>query len=257
MTDHARDTSLSEQISAAFGWWAEAGVDLQFADEARSWLAPPSTDIAQSTDAEPQAQVIRQPEEPPTAPATSVGGAPEDWPRDLAAFTQWWLASGELATGGTGATIPPRGTASPRLMVLVPEPEVDDTGRLLSGPQGKLLDSMLRAMEISESETYVASVLPRHTPLADWAGLARSGLGKLTLHHVRLAAPERLLVLGRNILPLISNDPAQIDAPVTEISHDSGPIPVLVGWDLPALLLRAKARGRFWRDWLDWTEGKA
>lgn len=142
-------------------------------------------------------------------------------------------------------------------MILVPEPEADDTSLLLSGPQGILLESMLRAMGIGEGEVYIASALPRHTPLADWAGLARSELGDLTLHHIRLVAPQRLLILGRNILSLVSNDPAQNDAPLTEIGHDSGNIPVLAAWDLPALLLRAKARARFWADWLDWTEGKA
>lgn len=254
MTDHARNTSLSTQISAAFGWWTDAGVDLQFVDEARSWLAPPVAETLQSADPAPQVQIAPQPE---AAPAVAVAGPSEEWPRELAAFTQWWLASGQLDTGGTGLAIPPRGGASPRLMVLVPEPEADDTGGLLSGPQGRLLDNMLSAMGIAESETYIASALPRHTPLADWAGLARSGLAELTLHHIRLAAPERLLVLGRNILPLVSNDPAQNHPVLTEIGHDSGDIPVFAGWDLPALLLRAKARARFWRDWLDWTEGKA
>lgn len=255
MTDQARDISLSAQISAALGWWAEAGADLQFVDETRSWLAPPPVEAVQSAAPLPQMQSLPHADETPSS--AIVGGPREEWPGDLPGFTQWWLASGQLDTGGTGSAIPPRGSVGPRLMILVPEPEADDTSFLLSGPQGRLLDSMLRAMEIGESETYVASALPRHTPLADWAGLARSGLGELTLHHVRLAAPKRLLVLGRNILPLISNDPAQNDAPVTEISHDSGTIPVLAAWDLPALLLRAKARARFWADWLDWTEGKA
>ena len=42
----------------------------------------------------------------------------------------------------------------------------------------------------------VASALPRHAPHPDWAALARDGLGDVLAHHVTLAAPQRLLVLG-------------------------------------------------------------
>lgn len=258
MTDHAPDSSLTEQISAAFGWWAEAGVDLQFADEARSWLAPlaseagpPETSDMHASPSTPASPAVAPP------PAPTIAGSPEDWPRELVDFADWWTSPGQLVTGGTGPAVPPRGDANPQLMVLVPEPEADDTEGLLSGPQGKLLGNMLSAMGLADDATYVASALPRYTPLADWDGLARSDLARLTVHHIGLVSPKRLLILGRNILPLVSNHPAQNHPVLTEIGHDSGAIPVFAGWDLPALLLRAKARAKFWRDWLDWTEGTA
>lgn len=178
-----------------------------------------------------------------------------DWPQTLSDFRSWWLSNDTLDQGGIAPRVPPRGSAGAKLMVLVAEPEADDRDTLLSGPLGRFLDAMLDAMGIAPENTYRASVLPRNTPLADWATLAKAGLGELTLHHVALAAPERVMVFGRNILPLIGHDPTQNPASLVNINHQNGIVPLLAGWDLAALLSRPKARSAHWQRWLEWTDG--
>lgn len=253
MTNHAR-LSFAEALSATQQWWMDAGVDLIFEDAPQAWLD--GSPEEEAIPAEPQMPAaIPQIEVQPRMPG--LGGEPADWPRDLESFIAWWRSDHSFDSGGIGPRIGPRGPANPRLMILVAEPEPDDEDTLLSGPQGRLLENMLRAMGIAAQDVYLASALPRRTPMADWASLADAGLREITLHHIGLVSPERLLVLGRNILPLTSNDPTKNSAILPEVNHEGANPVIFAGWDLATLLARAKARSTFWRGWLKWTEGKA
>lgn len=246
--------SLAEQISAAQAWWKDAGVDLAFLDAPQPWLAPEPDQSASEAIVPPPSEPSKA---PPPPPPPQIGGNSADWPQDIQGFTEWWLSADAFDAGGTGPRIPPRGSSGAHLMILVAEPEAGDRDRLLSGPQGQLLENFLRAAGMGSEETYVASVLPRHTPMADWDELAAAGLGEITRHHVALAAPTKLLVLGRNILPLIDHDPTKNHPVLQEINHEAANPVVFSGWDLATLLARTKARSTFWRGWLNWTEGKA
>jgi DNA polymerase len=178
------------------------------------------------------------------------------WPQDLTGFTAWWLSEPALDDGRASGRVPPRGPAGAGVMVIVPEPERGDADRLLSGPQGRLLDAMLAAMEIAPEQAYLASVLPRHMPMPDWAALAAKGLGAVLCHHVALVRPQRLIALGGNILPLLGHDPAQSPAVLREFNHEGLTIPLLTGKALVALLERPRWKAGLWQGWLDWTEGQ-
>lgn len=261
-----RKTSLAQSLESALAWWEEAGVDMDFLDTPTQWLTDAQSDAAGTQDPEtstnervrdhtgPRPDAAHQMRtQPAIAPIGKGENAP---PHDLTAFADWWRTDPSLdGLGGTGPRIAARGNPGADLMILVPEPEAEDTDKLLSGPRGKLLDSMLRAMGISEGEFHLAAALPRHAPHHEWPSLAEAGLRDVTLQRIKMAAPKRLIILGRNILPLVSNDPANIGSSYHEINHETARILVFTSWDLGTLLLRAKARSSFWRNWLDWTEG--
>lgn len=247
--DSRTPLTLAEQIAAAQAWWLEAGVDSDFGDEPRHWLERPAREAAEA----PQAPPPVTPSEPAEPP---LGGASSAWPRTLADFAPWWLAGEHLDTGGAGPRVGPRGAAEAELMVLVPMPEPEDTERLLSGLQGKLVGNMLAAMGIAESAVYVAAALPRHARHPDWSGLAARGLGKVLIHHVNLVAPKRLLVLGRAMLPLFGHDPAQAGAKPRRIALEGCGAPALVSFGPDALLQTPRFRAGLWRGWLEWTGGE-
>lgn len=246
------EPGIAEALSAAFDWWRDAGVDCTFVDDPRDWLA--RTEAA--PDAEPSAEAPRRAPSPARA-AAPAPAAPRpvtlDTPGDLDAFRQWWLAEPALDGGRTAGRVPPRGKPGARLMVIVPEPEREDSDRLLGGPQGAFLAAMLAAMGLPEDEVYLASALPRHTPMADWAGIAAAGMGEVLARHIALVAPERLIVFGGNILPLIGNAPAQGAAVLRQFNHEGGRIPLLAARELPALLNTPRGNARLWQAWLDWT----
>jgi DNA polymerase len=177
------------------------------------------------------------------------------WPTALDAFAPWWLTEPKLDEGGLAPRIAPRGKPGAPLMILVEQPEQEDSETLLSGRQGTLLAAMLVAMGLGEDEFYLAAALPRHTPMADWNAIRISGVGEVLRHHIALAAPHRLLLLGTQLPPLLSHDPAQNPASFREVALESGPVATLATRDLASLLNRPRWRTDFWRVWLDWSKG--
>ena len=240
---------LADAIAAAQDWWREAGVDLAFTDEPHGWLADP-----RGADAAPaQAAIVPAAPAPPPPPA--IGGGRETWPQDLAAFARWWLEEPSLDHGGTHPRIAPRGPAKAPVMMLVAMPEQGDEDTLLQGPQGRLLTSLATAMGLAPETVYFAAALPRHMPHADWAGLAARGYGEVLSHHIALAAPDRLMVFGRNILPLLGHDPTQAAPSLSEMAIQGRMLPLMANYAPERLLENARWRGQLWRRWLDWTEG--
>ena len=268
--DNSADPAFSADLTAAFSWWRDAGVDCDFHDEPQSWLVAP--EVAASKDQRPrtggdlgpQGENFSPAERAPT-PLGDAGVQTPDLapgpmidrsalPQDLAAFAAWWLTEPSLAGGRVTGRVPPRGATGAKLMVLVPHPERDDAEHLLSGPQGRLLDAMLAAMGLTAEETYLAAALPRHTPHADWAGIAAQGMGAVLARHIALARPERLLVFGGAILPLLSNDPTKNPTDLSQFNLETGTIPLLLDRHLAVLLERPGWKARFWTRWLDWSE---
>ena len=247
---HDGGPDLAAHFSAALDWWREAGVDCDFSDDVTGWLGEEEAEGAAKAPAAPKARRKPAAEEKPLA---RIGGEETAWPGALDDFPAWWLRESTLDDGGTYPRVAPRGSAGAELMVLVAEPEASDADRLLSGEQGRLLGNMLAAMNMAEDAIYVASVLPRHTPMPDWDDLAARGLSDTVAHHIGLAAPQRLILFGRTIPPLLWHDAAQASAVPREFVQNGRSIPALAVPGLDRLLRRGSERARFWRRYLDWT----
>ena len=245
--DMRANSGLADQFAAALDWWRDAGVDCQFADAPQRWIGPESPALP----AEPAEPAMAAAPSPAPAPPPEIDRSA--WPRDFAAFAPWWLAEPWLDGGQLAGRVAPRGGQGAQLMILVAEPELGDRSALLSGPQGRLLSAMLAAMAIAPEAAYVASMLPRHTPHADWAAAAARGIGELACQHIALAAPQRLIVFGASILPLLGHDPANLPAGAGEFQHGDTRLPMLAARDLAVLLEKPRWKARFWQNWLDWT----
>jgi uracil-DNA glycosylase len=249
--DQRAESGFYEQISTALDWWRDAGVDGDLHDTPQTWLAAAEVAAHVPVVGDQPKAALRAPETP--APAAPQPLDRSDWPTDLASFAAWWLTAPFLDNGQTQRRVAPRGIAQAELMVLVPEPEREDTETLLSGPQGRLLDAMLNAMAIDPAAIYLASALPRHTPHADWAALKSAGLGEVLRHHVALAAPKRLICFGGSILPLLGNDPANKSDGFSIFNHEGMQVPLLAARELVVLLERPRWKAGFWQTWLDWS----
>jgi uracil-DNA glycosylase len=246
---HSAESSISEQITAALDWWREAGVDGDLLEAPQSWLTAEVPVVAQAAD-EP---VPRRAPALAPAPAPTPSADRSQWPKDLTSFAPWWLAESWLDGGQTAARVAPQGPAQAELMILVKEPEREDSDTLLTGPQGRLLAGMLAAMGLERARVYLASALPRHTPHADWAAMQQRGIGEVLCHHIKLVAPKRLICFGSNILPLLGNDPANKTATLSKFNQESLHVPLLAARELAVLLERPRWKAGFWQNWLDWS----
>lgn len=238
---------MGREIAAALQWWRDAGLEHDFADEPSDWLARPTAAVTQAPPPPPPMEVKGAPK-----PLVPLGGARDSWPQDLASFTAWWPTEPLLDNGQLAGRIAPRGPANAALMVMVEHPESDDRERLLSGPQGRLLDAILGALGLAPDQVYVASLLPRYMPLPDWAALAEAGLGDLALHHLALAAPKRLISFGANVSSLLGHDPAKSAETLPQCYQVGADVPALTAPGLDSLMARPKGKARLWQALLDW-----
>ncbi|EIZ80400.1 hypothetical protein WSK_0958 [Novosphingobium sp. Rr 2-17] len=244
--DHRPNPEFLDDISGALDWWRTAGVDCDFLDEPATWLAPPEVELAPGEPRprpQPRKVEAAAPERPRIDPATL--------PADLPAFKEWWMTEPLLTEGGAGLRVPPRGVKGAKVMVLVEEPESEDGDVLLAGSQGRLLSAMLTAFGIAADHAYVASALPRHTPGADWTEMTERGLGAVLTQHIALVAPQRLFVLGSNVLSLLGHEPPQGPAVLRTFNHEGAKIPMIASWALRALASQPRAKAALWRAWLE------
>ena len=254
--NHGRDR-FSDELSGALDWWRDAGVDADFSDDPIDRLAEADAERkAVETQSKPPAktQPSQTGEIVEHSPAM-LGGDQDLWPTNLEAFARWWMEESSLEAGGTGPRVAPRGPRGGQLMIVVSQPGPDDKDQLLEGRHGQLVQSFLRATGLDTAQVYYASALPRAVAMPDWRKLCAIGLGTLLAHHIAVAKPDRLLVLSRNILPLMGHDVAQGSHLLTSEHGMERDVPVLAAAGPEELLRSAQRRKRLWQDWLDWTAG--
>ena len=245
-----------EAMVGALEWWREAGVDLDFTDEPARWLAPDSA--GETAPVLPAAYAAAASAAPIALPADAaqrpvIGGDPASWPADLVSFASWWLNEPSLDAGQVRGRVPPRGPAGAECMVMVVQPGAEDREMLLEGREGAFLGAMLSAMGLAPEAVYLASALPRPTPVPDWAALGADGLGKVLAHHIALVAPKRLIVFGSGILSLLGHEPAQNAKILPSFNHGGLTVPLLAALDLGVVADRPARKAKFWQSWLDFT----
>lgn len=240
--------TLAEQLAATQDWWRAAGVDFDYLDEAKPWLKA----VDEPEDAAKLLEAPAPAEEPSEPPPPQIAIA--DLPQDLAAFQTWWSNPASDILGALGQRIAPRGEVGARLMLIVGTPEPGDRDALLQGPQGRLLANILRALGLTPQQAYLASALPGPMAEPDWGDLHRHGLGTILGHHIALARPERVLLLGSALPLLLGHDADAPPESLTDFDTPAGKLPVLTTFAPDRLLGHARQRARLWHRLLDWME---
>jgi uracil-DNA glycosylase family 4 len=164
---------------SALDWWAEAGVDTLADDLPRDWLAQ-----SQPAQAAPTVAV----EAPPPAPALA---------KTLEEFRAWLLADASVP-GSVRGRVDATGDHSAGTVIVVDMPEAEDrlSTTLLSGEVGALFDRMLTAIKLSRNDIYLVPFSPSRSTTGRVADADLAALTTLLRHHLTLAQPKRLLLLG-------------------------------------------------------------
>lgn len=168
------------EIVSLLSWWQDAGVDTFVDDDPRDWLTPP----------------LRAPAPVETAaPAPKV--APAGLPTTLVEFQDWLRTSDDIAIP-TATRMAPAGDSASGLMLLVDQPEAGDTeaGQIMTGEIGRLFDRMMAAIGRDRASIYLAAMAPGRSAGGYVDPAAAAMFTRLARHHVGLAQPRALLLMG-------------------------------------------------------------
>jgi uracil-DNA glycosylase family 4 len=232
-------------------WWSLAGVDALVGEEPAGWLVTPPANDAAATKAKRAVRVEPDPLPLPAAlqrqeaPEAAEPKTPAVFPDDWNEF-QRWLAEHDDVPGSQwdARRVLPVGDAGAPLMLLTAWPEIDDQrdGVLFSGPAGQLLDAMLRAIGLTRGECYVASLAVTRPAGGRCDGDDAAELDRLLWHHLRLARPARLLLIGSDILRMAAAMPLpDARGKLLDINQDGGKVEA-VAVAHPAMLLARPAQ---------------
>ena len=167
------DAGGNSAALAVLDWWRQSGVDALIDENPRDWLAPAR----------------------PSSPPAEAAVAPSSLPETLPAF-HGWLAD-RTGPGGTPPILP-AGDPAAGLMLLAGMPTNFDTPQtgLFAGAEGRLLDAMLGAIGRDRASTYLASLTAHRLDGGKLGAAALAEIAPLARHHIALAAPRAILLLG-------------------------------------------------------------
>ena len=251
---------LSHELDAALDWWREAGVDSDFADDATAWLSTPEHEAGSQTEDSSDSQPTSAAKSSaPTANSPHIAATQrvdffaEARPQSLAEFRDFWLTAPGLDVIGPRGRVAPRGAGDAETMILVVDPEQNDSETLLSGPQGRLLERILKATGTPPETAYFASALPRHTPMADTAQSAAAGMDTVLDHHISLVSPKRLIAFGAGLAAFLEPNVSPQDNHLPIVNQSSRRPDTLLSEGLDSLMDMPRLKTRFWRRWIEWS----
>ena len=213
--------------ASTLDWWREAGVDTLVDDAPRDWLAKLT----------------------PVATSVPAVADPAALPNVLADFLAWRAGNAAPEARWRGASIAASGPHDANLMVLVDCPDRDDSDCLLSGEAGKLFDRMLAAIGLKRDVVHVAAVCARRPLGGRMPAEVQAELHRLARHHVRLVAPERLLLMGDGAArALLDRQVGAARGSLHSINHERGESRTVATFHPRLLLERPAQKADAWRD---------
>lgn len=209
--------------ATALEWWRDAGVDVLVEDEPRNWLAK-----AVAAPAAVEAEV-----------AVAV------LPDTLDAFVAWRGGPDTPDAGSAGPRFVAEGDAASGLMIVVDCP---DEGGIVSGAAGRLFDRMLAAIGRDRASVYLVPLMIARPIAGRIVPELEAALVPLLRHHIRVAAPKRLLVLGQAASRVLFAADAATARGRLQVVNLEGFTVDAVGGIPPSLLLKhPAAKAESWR----------
>lgn len=219
-------------MASALRWWADAGADTLIDEVPRRWLG-----VAPTTSDAPDAAV----ETPPSMPET------------LAALTDWLATDTrfDAVAGPAPARLRPFGTPGSEVMLITDVPEMGDaaSGMLISGDVGALLDKMLGAIGLNRQSVYGASLCPGRPPGGRIDEQHLPWLGEIARHHIALARPKRVWLLGQaTSRAILGVDEVAATANLHDINQDGRTVEAVASWHPRLLIRHPQRKAQVWKE---------
>lgn len=218
--------------ASIMSWWHEMGVDTLIDEHPVAWL-----DRGRAK-----------------APVAAAAAAPVEirMPSTLPAFSRWLMESPDIPEAGPPARrIAVSGNPQADLMVMIdmPEPGDPEAGYLLSGDVGDLFDRMLVALQLDRQSTYVAALCPGRVPTGLLPQAIDAKLGEIARHHIGLAAPKQVWLLGHAVSrAILGMELAKARGVLHKINHGMGNVDAVVSFSPSFLLQSPRRKAEAWAD---------
>ena len=235
--DQITDWNLS--AASALQWWHDAGVDMLCADDPRDWLAVPEAAPATAP----------APAEHNDAPLHDAPLQDTPLPDTLDGFLAWRMGPDAPEANWPARRLPPLGAGGAELMVLADMPEAEDAEALLSGAAGRLLDRMLAAIGRNRDAVHLATVAFARPASGRIPPESEALFARLARHHVALARPRQLLLLGQAAAEIVlgPREGRRTEEPRV-VNHQDGQYAAVVTYHPRFLLTRPAAKAEAWKD---------
>lgn len=205
-------------------WWRDAGVDVLVGEEPRDWLA-------------------RAPAQATLAAVAAAPVAAAALPDTIDAYVAW--RSGADAPEGAGGLLA-EGDAAAATMIVTDYPDGD---MLLGDAPGRLFDRMLAAIGLARDSVYLVALTTKRPLGGRIAPEALPRLGELVAHHIALAGPQRVLLLGQAPKrALAGTDATGGDSNLRAINLENGTVVPVATWHPRALIDAPQMKAGAWKD---------
>ncbi len=200
-----------KEAASTLEWWQDAGVDTLLQDEPRDWLTrAPLPAAATATTA---------------GAATAPAATAEALPQTLESFVAWRMGEHAPEANWFAPRVAPEGDASAPLMIVtdMPESASGESPALIGGAAGRLFDRMLAAIGMTRADVYIVPVAWAAPVATQLPPDSEARLVELARHHIALASPKQLLLLGRTTERLLlETDGADAAHGLGYINHSRG-----------------------------------
>ncbi|WP_088333095.1 uracil-DNA glycosylase [Sphingomonas mucosissima] len=232
-----------QAAASAMEWWRDAGVDVLVGDEPFDWLSPEPAELV--TALAPERDLSGA-----TAPADHSLPAAGTLPATIAELLEWRIGPAAPEASWNISLVPATGPAGADLMILIDCPERDSCDSLLGGAAGRLFDRMLAAIGRSRADVHLASMCAARPSAGRLPREMESRLAEIARHHVTLAAPKRLLVMGDAASrAILSANVLQARGRLHAFNHKNDSQSEVVASFHPRMLLeRPVLKAEAWRD---------
>ena len=232
-------------VAAALRWWDDMGVDTLVEDAPQPWLGRAAKPVDPQISA-PHAGVAASPPPGVEAPLAPL-------PPSLEALVDWLMQDAAVPEAGPAdRRLRPFGTPGAAITIVTDMPEQGDAeaGMLLSGDAGQLFDRMLAAIGLDRSSVYCLPLCPGRPATGRLSPSALTRLGEIARHHLALAAPKRVWVLGQaTSQALLGEDATTIpDKMGADIKQVAEGLPCIASLHPRLLLQTPQRKAAVWKD---------
>lgn len=214
------------------GWWRDAGVDTGISEAPVDWLA--------------RANPTPEPRPVDQAPAVAL------LPGTIEALRAWIAEGDDVPEANWGPIrLAATGDTAAGLMIVADVPDRGDAeaGQLFSGEIGQLFDRMLAAIGRDRASVYLVPLASARPPGGRLDALSAARLAEIAAHHIVLARPKRLLLMGdAPSRALLGMDRRDARGKLRSLNHDGVTIETVATFHPRFLLERPAAKAEAWKD---------